>query len=140
MLIVINGRAVDTSSAALPPLHRAVIISIFTWRRAEPDDDADEVMGFWGDTFPTVTGDKIGSRLWLLRRQKITSDVLRRARMYVDEALKWLIDDGVVTSITTSIYRTNNDAVVLSIHISHKSGAAETLSLSDFWRLINVGI
>lgn len=140
MLIVINGCAVDASSAALPPLHRAVIISIFTWRRAEPDDDADEVMGFWGDTFPTVTGDKIGSRLWLLRRQKITSDVLRRARMYVDEALKWLIDDGVVTSITTSISRANNDAVVLSIHISHKSSAPETLVLSDFWRLINVGI
>ncbi len=47
--LTVNGKR-TCASAPLDPLTRAVVISLFTWRRAEPDDNADVPMGWWGDT------------------------------------------------------------------------------------------
>lgn len=48
--LTVNGKR-TCASAPLDPLTRAVVISLFTWRRAEPDDNADVPMGWWGDTW-----------------------------------------------------------------------------------------
>ncbi len=45
--LTVNGKR-TCASAPLDPLTRAVVISMFTWRRAEPDDNADVPMGWWG--------------------------------------------------------------------------------------------
>lgn len=42
MMINVNGRTVSTG-ASLDLLTRAVIISLFTWRRAGRDDDAPQI-------------------------------------------------------------------------------------------------
>ncbi|HGC3426559.1 TPA: phage GP46 family protein, partial [Escherichia coli] len=47
MMINVNGRPVSTG-ASLDLLTRAVIISLFTWRRAGRDDDAPQIFGWWG--------------------------------------------------------------------------------------------
>lgn len=77
-------------------LRTAVIISLFTDRRVEADDEipdgSDDRRGWWAD--PTL-----GSRLWLLARAKETPDTLARARTYAAESLQWLIDDGMATAI-----------------------------------------
>ncbi|MCE4053472.1 phage GP46 family protein [Pseudomonas sp. Au-Pse12] len=77
-------------------LTRAVEISLFTWCRAADDDalDDDQRYGWWGDSFPSVADDRIGSRLWLLRRVKLTRQTQLDAEFYAREALQWLIDDG----------------------------------------------
>ncbi|EPC3749414.1 phage GP46 family protein [Escherichia coli] len=46
--LTVNGKR-TCASAPMDPLTRAVVISLFTWRRAEPDDNADVPMGWWGD-------------------------------------------------------------------------------------------
>ncbi|EEP97820.1 hypothetical protein yruck0001_9640 [Yersinia ruckeri ATCC 29473] len=61
-------------------------------------DDADR-RGWWGDT---DTEQAIGSRLWLLRRQKLTTQVAIKAEDYAREALAWLISDQVVSSINVA--------------------------------------
>ena len=78
-------------------LTRAVLISLFSWRRAADDDalDDEERYGWWGDTFPTVADDRIGSRLWQLRRVKLTRQTQMDAEFYAREALQCLIDDGL---------------------------------------------
>lgn len=77
-------------------LHTAVIVSLFTDRRAESDDEipdgSGDRRGWWADP-------ALGSRLWLLARAKETPDTLARARAYAIEALQWLIDDGVATAV-----------------------------------------
>ncbi|TJZ78796.1 phage GP46 family protein [Chitiniphilus eburneus] len=78
-------------------LDTAVLLSLFTDRRAEPGDDVEgDPRGWWGDAIPI--GDEravpLGSRLWLLAREKQTASTLRRAEAYGREALQWLIDDG----------------------------------------------
>lgn len=82
-------------------LYTAIVISLFSNRRADPDDvvDGDYRGGWWGDSFATVNGFQIGSRLWLLSRQKATQDVANRAQQYCYEALQWLVDQFVVASI-----------------------------------------
>lgn len=79
-------------------LQTAIYISLFTDRLARDDDqiDGNDRRGWWGDT-----GDdyQIGSRLWLLRRQKLTTAIAGKAVDFAKEALQWLLDDGIVSSI-----------------------------------------
>jgi phage gp46-like protein len=86
-------------------LETAIILSLFSDRRANPDDilEDEDRRGWWGDTFAEVKNDKFGSRLWLLRRQKITFSVLTRAKQYVNESLKWLVEDKIVKSINAIV-------------------------------------
>lgn len=82
-------------------LQTAIYISLFTDRQARSDDsyDGDNRRGWWGDTDADY---EIGSRIWLLQRQKLTTTVANSAVSYAKEALQWLIDDGVVESITVT--------------------------------------
>ena len=86
--LTVNGKR-TCASAPLDPLTRAVVISLFTWRRAEPDDNADVPMGWWGDTWPAVQNDRYGSRLWLLQRSKLTNQLVQTVRGYIRECLQW---------------------------------------------------
>ena len=87
-------------------LETAVILSLFTDRRARPDDplpDGSDRRGWWADAYPRASAragqDPIGSRLWLLEREKDTREVVNRARDYAEEALQWLVDDGIAERI-----------------------------------------
>lgn len=79
-------------------LQTAIYISLFTDRQARADDDydGDDRRGWWGDSGSDYP---IGSRIWLLRRKKLTTAIANKAIDYASEALQWLIDDGVVASI-----------------------------------------
>lgn len=109
MQLFLNGAQV--SADMTDSLSRAVVISLFTWQRASQSDeiDNDQRMGWWGDTFAENKGDKIGSKLWLLLRQKITDETLNRAQEYAYDALKWLIDDGICSDITVNVERDEDD-------------------------------
>lgn len=84
-------------------LQTAVLVSLFSDRRAEIDDvlpgAADDRRGWWGDEFLDTPGDRIGSRLWLLGREKQLASVVERAREYAVEALQWLVEDGVAARV-----------------------------------------
>ena len=83
-------------------LNTAIYISLFTDRLAREDDDLDgsaDRRGWWGDDGES---EPIGSRLWLLRRQKLTTAVAMKAEDYANEAVSWLMTDGVVSGINTT--------------------------------------
>lgn len=73
MDMMLNGKPADISDFEADELAAAVLISLFSWRKSNPDDGvrAPNRQGWWGDTFAHTAGDRIGSRLWLLQRQKI---------------------------------------------------------------------
>lgn len=81
-------------------LATSIVVSLFTDRVANaddvPPDGTDDRRGWWGDT---VNGRPLGSRLWLLSREKTTQETLNRARDYCREALQWLLDDKVAASV-----------------------------------------
>lgn len=76
--------------------------------------------GFWGDVFDEE-GATLGSRLWLLEGATATEATAQRAKTYAKEALKWLIDEGIVKSIeyTTTV---GSESVTLQVTPTLKSG------------------
>jgi phage gp46-like protein len=77
-------------------LETAVVLSLFTDGLAHDDDvlpsnDNNDRRGWWAGP--------MGSRLWLLSREKETEDVRLRAEFYTREALQWMIDDDVSDQI-----------------------------------------
>lgn len=82
-------------------LATAVLLSLFLDRRAGPDDplpDGTDRRGWLGDAL-AADGDRIGSRLWLLMREKQVEETRRRAEEYAEEALAWLVEDGLAEAV-----------------------------------------
>lgn len=138
LTVVIDGQSVPLGLDSAEPLVRAVIISLFTWRRANPDDElpGDMKMGWWGDSFPTVPNDRIGSRLWLLARAKIIPETLLRAREYAEEALRWLVEDGVASRIEVEVERQGLTTVVLACRIYKTGGRPVDVRFTDAWSFL----
>lgn len=86
-------------------LDTAAIISLFTDRLAHPDDrlpdpqDGDR-RGWWAD-WDAEEG-LLGSRLWLISREKQTEEVRLRVEDYCREALQWMLDDDVADTVEIS--------------------------------------
>lgn len=109
-------------------LETAIAISLFTDRRVTEEQvpfGQTSRRGWWGDMFSENDGDQIGSRLWTLQREKKTQELLRRAEDYTREALNWLIEDGVASSITAqAIFVGDNSSRTwqLNVAITRPSG------------------
>lgn len=119
-------------------LIRAVTISLYTWRRAETDDpvDDDERFGWWGDSYPPITDDRIGSRLWLLRRVKLTPQTQRDAEAYAHEALQWLLDDGHVIDIAIASDKVDINRLNLIPTLTITGGTRLEIKQPSSWQVI----
>lgn len=135
--LVIDGVAVDAADV-YDDLPRAVLISLFTWRRANPDDElpGGDKYGWWGDSFPQIANDRIGSRLWLLLRSKLTNQTVIQAREYAEEALQWLIDDGVAASISVVAERLSLESLALGITIVRGDKSQLNIRFVDVWNYL----
>ena len=135
------GLLQDIDNDKSDPLVRAVIISLFTWRRAHDDDVLPNAgmsrMGWWGDSFPPVANDRIGSRLWLLARSKLTDSTAQQAQDYAEEALQWLIDDGVAARVDVSATRRGISTLALTCTVVNRSGAVMArLQFANLWNFL----
>ena len=84
-------------------LRTMVLLSLFTDRRAadaDPVPDSSDPRGWWGDSYPEVEGDEFGSKWWMLQGMKADSTALEFAKAEGAAALQWMIDDGIVDSVT----------------------------------------
>jgi phage gp46-like protein len=120
-------------------LPRAIIISLFSWRRANPDDDlpGNNKYGWWGDTYPQVFNDRIGSRLWLLWRAKITAETTAKAIEYATEALQWLLDDGIAADVKVTAERVGLGELDLWIIITRGDTSTLNIRFIHVWDYIN---
>lgn len=136
MILMVNGQQ-QSASTPTDNLTRAVIISLFTWRRADPDDDSEQPMGWWGDSYPTIQNDRIGSRLYLLQRTTLTSKTVELARGYLEQALAWLKDDGVVSRITINVQRRGTEILTAEITLYRNDGSSQLITFDDLWSALN---
>lgn len=109
-----------------PGLETAVMISLFTDRRADLDDvlpdSSKDLRGWWGDS---TQDDLIGSKLWLLSRSKMMDATNTDAEIYAAECLKWMIDDGVARNVSVTVTRESTDTVSIVITIDRPKGAKD---------------
>lgn len=128
--------SIQNSDLALGnPLQSAIMVSLFSDRvapdtlsnldqdvgmSAAPDaagSNHNDRRGWWGDAFAQ---EPIGSRLWQLQRviKAGQTSVLREAEAICQEALQWLIDDGVVASVRTSASWAKNTIPTLQFSVT----------------------
>lgn len=89
----------------------AVAIALFTHRTADPDDELPDELGssrrgWWADyeaneLYPGAT--PIGSRLWLLSREKQLPETRNRAEDYIREAIQPFVDIGLVAGFDLTV-------------------------------------
>ena len=139
LIVNVDGQQIDPSDPAIAPLHRAVLISLFTRRRADQDDELPGSLphGWWADGIGTPANDRIGSRLWLLVREKITPQLLPRIEGYAHEALQWLVDDGVADSVAVRAERIGVNEVGLTV-TTVRDGRRTDMRFGQHWEAMSV--
>ena len=141
LTIIVDGQPLQLGLDSVEPLVRAVVMSLFTWRRANADDDlpGDLRMGWWGDSFPTVANDRIGSRLWLLSRAKLVPETAARAKEYAEEALQWLIDDAVAARVDVQAERIGLSTLAVACQIYKVGGRVPVdIRFTNVWEFVHV--
>ena len=128
---------IDSDVAGDRGLRTAVLLSLFTDRRAEADDvppsgDARDRRGWWADQFAELEGDRMGSRLWLLDRSVRNNETVLRADEYVREALAWMLDDRVVASIDVTI-ETTDKALVIAVGLQRPGRDPVSFRFAHAW-------
>ena len=115
-------------------LGSAVLISLLTDRRALPEDRLPDDTpaggpippdrrGWCGDALAEIDGDRYGSRLWLLRREKQTEETRQRALFYAREALDWMVEDGHVIGVEVTAEWQTSGRLALSVTLTLPDGS-----------------
>lgn len=120
-------------------LDSAVIISLFTWARAsagEVDENAPR-FGWFGDKIDADSTDSTGSKLYLLKRKKITNQTIMDSREYIEQALQWMIEDGVATEIKAEVERNASDVNRADALVQIVRGdRSRTMKFNDLWSFL----
>ena len=134
MQFYLNGAEATLTDFAKDDLARAVVNSLFSWARAEDDDErpTESKMGWWADSY-SDEGDKFGSRLWLLMRSSLTAETLALAEEYAQEALQWLIEDRIASEIAVRAEIEGADRLNLQVEVVRPDEKALTARFVDVW-------
>ncbi|MDW3683957.1 phage GP46 family protein [Cupriavidus sp. CV2] len=131
---VLDGAMLETGN----DLSTAILISVFTDRVSNPDDvipdGSNDPRGWWGDLGEAVP---IGSRLWLIEREKQNDNTLQRAYDYLTECLQWLLDDGVVAKFDILVEWTKDSMLGAQILSYRQDGTTETTAFTWAWKGIS---
>lgn len=112
--------AADGTFALTGGLETLVFQSLFTNARA-PKEFATitgEPNGWWADT----VDDKIGSLLYLLRREKFTKETIRRAQLYTSDCLQWMLADGIASKVATQAEAYGDDVLAIAVQLFAPNG------------------
>lgn len=123
-------------------LKNAILISLFTDARANSDDklptQTNDLRGWWGDAFASEINGvarPIGSKLWLLKRSKITSETILKVQDYGNEALKWLVSDGIAKAVNCQAIRQGQSQINIEIQITRPDG--KIIKFERLWDSVN---
>lgn len=131
--------AVDEAGALAlgPDVVGAVYVSVFSDRRALPDDKltdgTDDRRGWWADAYEDKPH---GSRLWLLDRARREPETLRRAKDYIAESLAWMVEDGVAArvEVETEWHPKARNMLAARVVISRTDGARVPVAFEWAWQ------
>lgn len=115
-------------------LATAVLISLFTDRSAEPadtpPDGTQDRRGWWGDEGQDVP---IGSRLWLLSRSTLNTQVSVLAQSYIVESLAWMISDGVAAGYRVEMTIVKPNQLRAVVTIQQNDGSTRAIQCQWAW-------
>jgi phage gp46-like protein len=97
---------------------------------SSPDGDP---RGWWGDALSSIPGDATGSLWWTLARAKQTDETLNAAIQFAEQALQWMLDDGICSSLAVSAEWDGVGLLVPTIDLVGPSGP-EKIKLAYLWQ------
>ncbi len=122
---IVNGDVVNTTGNSEGDIPNAIGLSLFTDCRATPGFVPWDGLyrGYWGDSY---TDTPLGSNLWQLDRAKKigTTQLLLQVRDNTTTALQWLIDDGIVSTLTVYTSWIDKTAIGISIQVLQPTQSA----------------
>jgi phage gp46-like protein len=118
-------------------LETALILSLFLDRRALADDTLPDETGDrrgWSlDQYGDLEGDQYGSRQWLLARSRDLDNIAARAKIYSEEAVQWLVDDGVADRVEVAVERLQAGWLGYSVTVYHAAHPPRQYQFKQFW-------
>ncbi len=136
----------DNDLVTTEGLETAVILSLFCDARAADDDVIPDHLrstnkrGFWGDSTSEKDGDRVGSKLWLLARAKTEQEALDMAKLWGEEALKWMLDEDIAAKIDVEALRggtlTGSLRIDIRVNIFRKDGEITALEFQSAWEVM----
>jgi len=92
----------------------AMIVSLFCDKRFpfenEDEHTPNDRRGWWGDDTLFIAGDRIGSWLWRLFKEKMVDEkIFPDTEKYIRDALQWMLDDNVAGKIEIETRKEDND-------------------------------
>jgi phage gp46-like protein len=140
--LLLNNGTLDSSEA----LATAVIVALGTDRLAErtdilPDLDSTDRRGWWGDLDAEVIWDgwPIGTRLWLVKRDKITGataargSTMARIDAYIREAIQPFIDRRIASRMDVNVERVGRERIQALIRLYRGPELAVDLRYQVLW-------
>jgi phage gp46-like protein len=138
-----NGETLTADWSVAPPsldtvsnLATSVFLSLFTDRRANDDDplpdDSRDRRGWYGDA--NAGDDAMGSRLWLLAREKRLPATMQKAIDYTNEALAWMVRDGVAVRVEVTAEWRGLDGLAIVAAIHEADGSRNSFEFEYAWR------
>jgi phage gp46-like protein len=140
--LLLNNGTLDSSEA----LATAVIVALGTDRLAEttdilPDLDSTDRRGWWGDLDAGIiwNGWPIGTRLWLVKRDKITGagaqrgSTLARIDAYIREAIQPFIDQRIASRMNVTVERVGSERIQALIQLYRGPELAVDLRYQVLW-------
>jgi phage gp46-like protein len=141
-LLLADGTLDETQALAT-----AVIVALGTDALAAPDDvlpdpNSTDRRGWWGDLDADVIWGAwpIGSRLWLLEREKITGSAaqqgatLRRIQFAIQEALRPFLDLRIASRIEVGVERVDVERITAMVRIYRGPKTAIELQYQILWQ------
>lgn len=115
-------------------LETMVLQILFTDLRADDSDvlpdGTDDLRGWVGDTFSDQAW---GSKLWLLDRSKLTTEVRNKAVTYAQTALDRHLKPDYASSVVVTGSIPQFQLLQLDIAITKRDGSAMSMSIKQRW-------
>lgn len=104
----------------------AINMSIYCERRATAAEVPVAPMrrGWWGNVASLTANFEIGSKLWLVRQERLTQEVINKIKDYINLGLDWLIIQEYAVEINVDAAVINQELIV-EVSIKRPNGQVE---------------
>ncbi len=101
-----------------------VTASLYSWAR-DPDVDPSvtaQPFGWWASQFSDDENDNYGSLLYTFRRERISNEVQSRLNTTLQNALQWMVTDGIARRVEVEVERFDTQVVAAKITVTRADG------------------
>lgn len=119
-------------------LEAAVWVSLFTDALADAGDMTPDLgsdrRGWWADS-GKAPQDRLGSLIWLHMREKRTEKVRLQIEAAANEAVRWMVSDGIALEVTVTAAWIDapRDALRLTVAVFEPNGVRRDWKVDLLW-------